>query len=143
MRGLLAGCIQNDLVCIPQDLQTLFVYWTFTPQRIETLKDFLSKVQPDSHLILRLCCPASSSLEREIILPSIGSGSYYFQHINPRFTYHAELGVRTPEGQFILFSRTPEIKLQPSEAEMEDRPLQLAGEKTRPEDPGSLFSSWS
>ncbi|SMB98943.1 protein of unknown function [Thermanaeromonas toyohensis ToBE] len=134
--------LSNDLVCLPQDPQTIFVYWIFTPQRIKALQEFLAKLKPEAKLSLRLRCPSSPSLEQEIILSSWEKGSHYFRLIDPHLVYCLELGVRTLEGDFVVFTRSSEIKLGPLEGEKSA--LFPAGEKeSSQEPPYPLPSSFS
>ncbi|MBE3572793.1 MAG: DUF4912 domain-containing protein [Moorella humiferrea] len=109
MGGGAFGRAANELVCLLQDPRTLFVYWAFSPERMQVVRDFLDKFHPASPLVLRLVCKASPLHSREITLTFRPSGSHYFRDVDPSFAYHVELGLKTPRGQFLVLARTPGI----------------------------------
>ncbi|BCV22138.1 DUF4912 domain-containing protein [Moorella sp. Hama-1] len=115
MLDLASGYHQNALICLPQDQHTCYVYWDFTPARIRTLVDFLQRVRPEMQLALRLCSHDNHQPDREVILEQggVGPGSCYFHDLDARAAYHLELGARSPAGEFVVFSRTGIIRLQP------------------------------
>lgn len=134
----------NALVSMAQDQETLFVYWTFTPARRETLKNFLDKLHADPHLILHLRCPASPVLDQEVRLTVFERGSHYFRISNPTFSYQIELGCKTPEGRFIVLARTQEIILQtPAGNPLANLPCVPQEPAYRPEGIRDIFSFWS
>ncbi|QGP90951.1 hypothetical protein MGLY_02730 [Neomoorella glycerini] len=113
-----SGFHQNALVCLPQDLHTLYVYWDFTPQRIQTLHDFFSIVKPEMKLSLRLCRRDAPLPEQELTLPALEPGGCYFYNLDPRMEYHFELGAISPAGEFVLLARTPIARTQPGGNEL-------------------------
>ncbi|OIQ60977.1 hypothetical protein MOTE_05060 [Moorella thermoacetica] len=140
---------QNALICLPQDLHTLYVYWDFTPARIRTLADFFHHVRPEMVLTLRLCRQDCSLPEQQLTLESLEPGWRCFTNLDDRAAYHLELGARGPEGEFVLFSRTRVFQNRPARAEEPAGELQLPRDLnpdwTIPPDsrqPGSNFS-WS
>ncbi len=149
MFDLAHGYHQNALICLPQDLHTLYVYWDFTPARIRTLEDFFHHVRPEMEPTLRLCRQDCSLPEQQLTLENLEPGWRYFYNLDDRATYHLELGARSPEGEFVLFFRTTVFQIQPG------RQLEPAGELKLPPglkpdwtippegyQPGSSFS-WS
>jgi len=110
---------QNILVCLPQDLYTLYVYWDFTGLRNQIVKNFLQRVRPEYQLSVRLCRiePESGqfSVQSEIPLQQINFGNYYFRQLNPVNTYCFELGAKKPDGGFICFYQTHPVRMQPSD----------------------------
>lgn len=111
---------QNATVGLLQDLKNLFVYWDFSPERINTLNDFLTHVKPHMKICLRLIGfnrnhTAYSTIEREVFLERLeASGCYYFYGVNPNHNYRFELGGKEPNGNFVLFSRSSAMELHPS-----------------------------
>lgn len=109
---------QNILVCLPQDLYTLYVYWDFTGLRNQIVKDFLQRVRPEYQLSVRLCRiePESGqfAVECEVPLQQISFGNYYFRQLNPACTYCFEIGAKKPDGGFLCFYQTQPVRMQPS-----------------------------
>ncbi|MGI9861971.1 DUF4912 domain-containing protein [Moorella naiadis] len=134
MLDLSSGYHQNILVCLPQDLHTFYAYWDFTPPRMQTLVDFFQQVRPDMKLALRLYRRDVSLPDREVVLAEPGPGGSYFSNLDEGAVYHLELGARSPAGEFVVFSRTKDIQLQPV------KPAELAGES--PPSPG-LMLNWT
>lgn len=126
MLDLSSGYHQNILVCLPQDLHTLYAYWDFTPARMRTLADFFQQVRPEMQLYLRLCRYDESWPAQEVALADLGPGGYYFYNLDEGAVYHFELGARSPAGEFVVFSRTGAIQLQPV------KPAELAGDSQTP-----------
>lgn len=108
---------QNILVCLPQDLYTLYVYWDFTGLRNQIVTDFLQRVKPEYRLNVRLCRldPENGQFGawRELSLQHITNGNYYFRNLNPIDTYCCELGAKNPAGDFICFYQTLPVRMQP------------------------------
>ncbi|KYH32889.1 DUF4912 domain-containing protein [Neomoorella mulderi] len=101
------GFRQNALVCLPQDLHTVYVYWDFTPERIQTLKDFFSIVKPEMKLALRLRRLDALLPEQELTLTTLQPGGCYFYNLEAHTGYYVELGAISQAGEFVLFARTP------------------------------------
>lgn len=116
MKDLSHGYNQNDLICLPQDIHTFYVYWDFTPARIRTLVDFFQYVRPEMKLILRLRRQDCSLPEQQLILENLEPGWCSFSNLDESAAYHLELGARSPEGEFVIFLRTPVAQLQPGRA---------------------------
>ncbi|AKX94669.1 DUF4912 domain-containing protein [Moorella thermoacetica] len=134
MLDLAHGYHQNALICLPQDLHTLYVYWDFTPARIRILVDFFHHVRPEMELTLRLCRQDCPLPEQQLTLESLEPGWRYFSNLDDRAAYHLELGAQSPEGEFVLFSRTPVFQIQPG------RTVEPAGARQLP--PG-LNPDWT
>lgn len=113
---------QNALVCLPQDLHCLYVYWDFTPERIDTLKDFLSYVHPNMTLAIRLMRDNKTLLEKKIDINDLEYGGCYFGNLENKNNYYVELGAKAPDGKFVLLYRTQEINMQPLERDDESKP---------------------
>ncbi|CEP66199.1 Uncharacterized [Moorella glycerini] len=107
MLELADGFRQNALVCLPQDLHTLYVYWDFTPQRIQNLHDFFSIVKPEMKLTLRLRRLDALLPEQELTLTTLEPGGCYFYNLEAHTGYYVELGAISQAGEFVLFTRTP------------------------------------
>jgi len=129
------GYHQNVLIYLPQDLHTIFVYWDFTPARMQTLADFYQHVQPRMQLILRLCRQDGFGTEQQLPLAGLEPGGRYFYNLDPHAVYQVELGARSPEEEFVLFSRTPAFRIQPGQ------PVEPAGIRRLP--PAELAPDWT
>lgn len=113
MPGIAHDFPGNELVCMLQDLHTVYVYWDFTAGRMRTLADFLTAMRPEMQLTLRLCRRDASLPEQEIILTTLEPGGRYFFNLDDAAAYQVELGASSPTGEFVLFSRTPVPWLRP------------------------------
>jgi hypothetical protein len=151
---------QNALVCLPQDLNTLYVYWDFTKLRSRIVNDFVMRIKPEYRLRIRMCRfnPENGEYlpEREVGLERIQSGNYYFPNLSPESRYCFEIGAVKPDGEFVRFYQTAPVRMQtairsspPAAAEDESK---AAGESES--DPVRIFevkrlrrldavSSWS
>lgn len=107
-------CHLNRLVCFLQDLQTLYVYWDFSPERIRTLTGFVDRIIPGATIQLRLCRFGSEEPDGIAGLTSFETGNYYFRNVTPDKSYHFEIGAANQENRFILFARTPVLEIQPN-----------------------------
>jgi hypothetical protein len=107
---------QNTLVCLPQDRNTLYVYWDFTKLRSRIVNDFVMRIQPEYRLRIRMCRfnPENGEYlpEREIELKRIELGNYYFRDLSPEYHYRFEMGVAKPDGQFVHFYQTAPVRMQ-------------------------------
>jgi hypothetical protein len=151
---------QNTVVCLPQDLDTLYVYWDFTELRSRIVNDFVMRIRPEYRLSIRMCRfnPESGEHipEREVGLERIESGNYYFRNLSPENHYCFEIGAAKPDGDFIRFYQTVPVRMQATgqigSVEPENNRFEATGEgKT---DPTGIFelerrqrldavSSWS
>ncbi|QGP93900.1 hypothetical protein MGLY_33240 [Neomoorella glycerini] len=144
------GFRQNALVCLPQDLHTLYVYWDFTPQRIQTLEYFFRIVKPEMKLTLRLRRLDALLPEQELTLTTLQSGGCYFYNLEIHPGYYVELGAVSQEGEFVLFYQTL-VSASPLAAEsLPQPPIDSQGlleEKCRPLPPEKWSTdrifSWS
>lgn len=129
LETLAAPYYQNIIVCMPQDLKNLFVYWNLRKERVETLNSFVSEIKPGLSPTLRLSKQYHEDEfpqpEKEVALFQIGSGNYYFREIDPNATYYIELGAKAPDGHFILFFQSPSISLRPKLGETKVEPIVL------------------
>jgi hypothetical protein len=107
---------QNILICLPQDLNTLYVYWDFSELRSRIVNDFVMRIKPEYRLCIRMCRfnPARGECipEREVGLERIGSGNYYFRNLSPENHYCFEIGAANPDGEFIRFYQTAPVRMQ-------------------------------
>jgi hypothetical protein len=108
---------QNALVCLAQDLCTIFVYWDFTDLRGRVVNDFINRIKPEYRLCIRMCRlnPESGDFSpvHEVGLQQITSGNYYFCNLNPLDSYYFELGALKPDGGFVRFYQTAPVRMQP------------------------------
>jgi len=104
---------RNALICLPQDLHTLYVYWDFTPQRLKTLGDFFNNLKQDIKLNLQICNHNNSMPEQEITFGTLKPGGHYFHNLSTNTVYRVEFGVKLEDGKFILFYCTPAFKMLP------------------------------
>lgn len=108
---------QNAVVCLLQDRKNLHLYWDLSPERLSTLKNFMTYVRPGLRFCLRLngVDPENNErwIEEEVFFERFSAlGNWYFRGVNPNIDYLVEFGGKGEDGSFILFSRTPVINLQ-------------------------------
>lgn len=134
----------NGLVCLLQDLQNLYVYWDFSPERIRTFNNYITNIIPGATISLRLCRFGSETPDRMVNLGGFEAGNYYFRDITPDKSYHFEIGAIVPDHHFILFAKTPVLEIQPNGSEFGPWPQTLLFEFESGERQISLDNfSWS
>lgn len=96
----------NLLVALPQDPYNLYVYWSFTPERLKVLQDFLQKLGGKPRMVLRLNLnpPAPPT---EVTVPLEEMGCTYLRLQEPLAGFTVEIGFVSPEGKFFSLGRTP------------------------------------
>lgn len=109
----------NRLVLLTRDPLCFFSYWEFTPDRIDKLRqDHGADVWDRGILILRVYDVThfpqdgvGSASHFDVDLPHRDTRQFYVKVEQPGHSYIVELGLRQPDGRFLLLLRSNRVRL--------------------------------
>ncbi|NIQ03298.1 MAG: DUF4912 domain-containing protein, partial [Nitrospinaceae bacterium] len=105
------GYGDNTLVLMPRDPYWAYVYWEIQPSKLEQGLESLNRRRQEVRPVLRLHSVPEVMGRPFDVDVDLDTGYHYMQLSPPGSTFYAELGLRDPEGRFLVLLHSNEATM--------------------------------